>query len=219
MGYHHLPSMRYYWATDPDLGVSFVSLRMSRNRFEDILRNSHDRDNLTITAGEKDTSFKLQPMIDLQSFRFKQLVNPGTYLSVDKSIILFKERSTLRQYKPMKPIKRGYKLWCLACMSGYANAFIVYLGRVQAINCNLGFGLGGRVVRQMTECLTEKEHIVIFDNFFFSSVSLLEQLKEDSIFACSTILSNRKGLTILALDRTLNRGSFDQKHCGSIGVY
>ncbi|KAK2702173.1 hypothetical protein QYM36_019216 [Artemia franciscana] len=44
---------------------------MSRNRFKDILRNLHVRDNLTITAGQKDGLFKLRPMIDLLSFRFK----------------------------------------------------------------------------------------------------------------------------------------------------
>ncbi|KAK2708177.1 hypothetical protein QYM36_013938 [Artemia franciscana] len=133
MGYHQLPSMRDYWATDPDLGVSFVSSRMSRNRFEDILRNLHVRDNLTITAGQKDRLFKLRPMIDLLNFRFKQLVKPGTYLSVDESIILFKGRSTLKQYNPMKRIKRGYKLWCLACMSGYVYNFEVYQGKFQVI--------------------------------------------------------------------------------------
>ncbi|KAK2708516.1 hypothetical protein QYM36_014202 [Artemia franciscana] len=45
---------------------------MSRNKFEDILRNLHVRDNLTITAGQKDRLFKLRPMIDLLNFRFKQ---------------------------------------------------------------------------------------------------------------------------------------------------
>ncbi|KAK2727350.1 hypothetical protein QYM36_007999 [Artemia franciscana] len=114
--------------------------------------------------------------------------------------------------------KQGYKLWCLACMSGYVYNFEVYQGKFQAIKDDLGFGLGGRVVRQMIECLTKKEHIVIFDNFF-SSISLLEKLKEDCIFECCTIHSNRKGLPVFAPDRALNRGSFDQKHCGSIGVY
>jgi len=44
-------------------------------------------------------------MNDLLNFCFKQLVKPGTYLSVDEFIILSKGHSTLKQYNPMKPKK------------------------------------------------------------------------------------------------------------------
>ena len=114
----------------------------------------------------------------------------------------------------MKPIKRGYKLWSLACMSSYVYNFDIYQEKFQAFKDDLGFALDGRVLRQMTESLTEKENIAIFDNFF-SSVSLLEQLKDDGIFACCTIRSIRKGLHILAPNRTSNRANLDRKH----GVY
>jgi hypothetical protein len=44
-------------------------------------------------------------------------------MAVDESIIVFKGRSVLKQYNPMKPIKRGYKLWCLADQWGYVKSF------------------------------------------------------------------------------------------------
>ncbi|KAK2713527.1 hypothetical protein QYM36_009414 [Artemia franciscana] len=97
-------------------------------------------DNLGITAGQKDRPFKLRPMIDLLNFRLKPLAKPGTYLSVDESIILFKGRSTQKQYNPMKPIKRGYKLWCLASMIDYVYNFDVYQEKFQAIEDDFGFG-------------------------------------------------------------------------------
>ena len=47
-------------------------------------------------------------------------------VSIDESMILFKEWSSLKQYKPQKPIKRGYKLWAMVNMNGYMNKFEVY---------------------------------------------------------------------------------------------
>ncbi|KAK2703297.1 hypothetical protein QYM36_018214 [Artemia franciscana] len=91
---------------------------MSRNRFEEILRNSHVRNKLTITDDDKDGLFKLRLMSDLLNSHFKQLMKPGIYLSVDEPITLFRGRSLQKQYNQMKPIKRGYKLWYLACLSG-----------------------------------------------------------------------------------------------------
>ena len=41
----------------------------------------------------------------------------------------------------MKLIKRGYKLRCLAFMSGYVYNFDVYQGKFQAIKADLGFGV------------------------------------------------------------------------------
>lgn len=34
-----------------------------------------------------------------------------------------------QQYNPMTPIKRGYKLWCMADQKGYIMNFKVYQGR------------------------------------------------------------------------------------------
>ena len=42
-------------------------------------------------------------------------------MAVDEAIILFKGRSSMKQFMLLKPIKRGYKAWC-ACDS--LNGFI-----------------------------------------------------------------------------------------------
>ena len=43
------------------------------------------------------------------------------FQSIDESMVKFKDRSSLKQYLPLKPIKRGIKIWqrCDA-RSGYA---------------------------------------------------------------------------------------------------
>ncbi|GBO20200.1 Chimeric ERCC6-PGBD3 protein [Araneus ventricosus] len=121
-------------------------------------------------------------------------------------MILFKGRSTLKQYNPKKPIKRGYKLWCRSDMSGYMYEFEVYQGKDDSEFKR--FGLGGSVVQKLTKSLVNKNHIIMMD-IFFSSVELYEYLKSVSIYACGTVQSNRKGLPSLAVDKALKRGDFD----------
>ncbi|KAK2714438.1 hypothetical protein QYM36_008855 [Artemia franciscana] len=75
----------------------------------------------------------------------------------------------MKQYYPRQYyqlIKRCYKLWYLACMSSYLYNSDVYQGKVQAFKDDLGFGLGGRIVRQMTEGLSEKSILSCLVTFF-----------------------------------------------------
>ena len=51
-------------------------------------------------------------------------------MSVDEAMILFKGRSSLKQYMPKKPVRRGKKVWALADASnGYIANFQVYTGK------------------------------------------------------------------------------------------
>ena len=127
-------------------------------------------------------------------------------------MIRFKGRSLLKQYNPMKPIKRGYKLWCLANITGYVYKFDVYTGKKADDgngNDNLReVGLGGKVVWHLVEHLCGKNHTVFFDNFF-SSIPLLDILRMNKILACGTIRANRQYFPTLATDKSLKRGDFD----------
>ena len=103
-------------------------------------------------------------------------------------MIKFKGRSLLKQYNPMKPIKRGYKIWCLSDDDGYIHRFQVYVDKTNEKENNK-FGLGGRVVVDLTKHLEGKYYKVYFDNFF-SSVPFFEYLHCNGILACGTIKSN-----------------------------
>lgn len=152
MGYHRLPSWKHYWNCAPDLSVPFVAATMTRNRFDLILTNLHLNDNTLIPKDNKDKLYKLKPLINYLNEKF-QLVYHGTnQLSIDESMILFKGRSTLKQYNPMKPIKRGYKLWCLADQKGYIKKFQVYQGKDEQLENEFkDCGLGERVVLSLTK--------------------------------------------------------------------
>ena len=49
-------------------------------------------------------------MIDELSKRFTDLYKPHREVAVDEAMIKFTGRSSVKQYMPMKPIKRGIKV-------------------------------------------------------------------------------------------------------------
>ena len=73
-------------------------------------------------------------------------------------MIKFTGRSTLKQYMPLKPVKRGIKVWALAdSHNGYFHKFQVYTGKE-------GSGekkLGQRVVKDLSQHLKEKNHVFL----------------------------------------------------------
>ncbi|XP_040066863.1 piggyBac transposable element-derived protein 3-like [Ixodes scapularis] len=133
-----------------------------------------------------DKLYKLRPLIDGLNRQFKLAYGLRREACVDESIILFKGRSSMKQYNPMKPIKHGYKIWCLGDMSGFIQTFQVYQGK------------------------QERATRFFFDNYF-SSVSLMAKLKMEKTCACATIRSNRRQLPELRFDKSLTRGEHDFK--------
>ena len=75
-----------------------------------ILSNVHVNNNSTILGNNKDELYKLCPLIDSLNNNYVKLCNVLHQVSIDRSMILFKGQSSLKQYNPQKPIKRGYKL-------------------------------------------------------------------------------------------------------------
>lgn len=55
---------------------------------------------------------KVRPLIDGLNKSFQAEYTP--HEAIDESMILFNGRSTIKQYLSLKPIRRGYKLWCRA---------------------------------------------------------------------------------------------------------
>ena len=58
-------------------------------------------------------------------------------------MITFKGRSTLKQYMPQKPVKRGIKVWALAdAINGFVSMFQVYTDK-QGNTVQKGLGANG----------------------------------------------------------------------------
>ena len=194
MGINHLPALDDYWSKDPMYHYSPIADRITRDRFCDISRYLHFIENATLTPRGSpgyDRLGKVRPVIDHLSSRFSDLYDPHREVAVNEAMINFTGRSTLKQFMPMKPVKRGIKVWALAdSHNGYFHKFQVYTGKE-------GSGekqLGQRVVKDLTQHLKGRNHHVFFDNFF-TSEKLLRDLAEDDIilYACGTARKDRRG--------------------------
>ena len=129
------------------------------------------------------------PLIDHLSQKFKSLCEVNREVAVDEAMIKFQGRSSLKQYMPLKPTKRGTKVWALAdSHNGYFSRFEVYTGKkVNTVENNLGT----RVVKTLTAELKGKGHHVFFDNF--TNERLLQDLLADDIYFCGTARKDQKG--------------------------
>jgi len=106
-------------------------------------------------------------------------------------MIPFKVRSTLKQYVPLKPIKRGIKVWVRTdSKNGYFCEFIVYTGKA-ADGMTRELSLGEKVVLRLPESLAGLNHHVFCDRFF-TSVSLFSALLHRKIYACETVNTSRR---------------------------
>lgn len=207
MGIKRLPSYRDYWSTSPDINDAYISGLMPVKRFSWLLSNFHLNNNVLMPKkGEAhyDKLYKVRPLLIALAENFERCMAPSRELVIDESMIKFKGRSSLKQYMPKKPIKRGYKVWILANKNGYCQKFDIYTGKAEDAEKQLG----ARVIKQMLNGLENKEHIVYFDNFF-NSTELLEDLKKKLIHACGTVNPSRKTLPVFKPDRKLKRGEFE----------
>lgn len=128
---------------------------------------------------------------------------------VDEAMVAFKGRSSLKQYMPLKPVKRGYKVWCLAdAQTGYVYNFEVYTGKTA--NSNTGnYSMCEKVVLNLCQPLMHTQRLVAFDNFF-TTYRLMRKMLSDGLYACGTVRGNRSGLPEFLTNKNLKlkRGEF-----------
>lgn len=70
-----------------------------------------------------DKLFKLCPLIN----KFIEYFVPSEFLNYDESMIKYFERHSLKQFMRGKPIRFGFKAWCLNSLNGYLINFDIYI--------------------------------------------------------------------------------------------
>ena len=193
MAINHVPALEDYWKRDPVLRFAPIADRISRGRFHDITHYLHFRDNSTLPprgSPGHDRLGRVRPVLSHLCQRFAALYDTPRALSVDEAMIKFQGRFSLKQYMPMKPVKRGIKVLVLAdSVNGYFSRLEVYSGKQPG---RVETGLGSRVVLSLTADFSGKNHLVAFDNFF-TSYNLLDDLLGDGVYACGTARKDRRG--------------------------
>ena len=194
MGINKLPSLYDYWKKDPVYNYAPVASKISRDRFEEISRFLHFTDNSKHTHNREDPEYdrlwKVRPVITSITQTYLNSYNPHHQMSIDEAMIPFKGRSSLKQYIPNKPTKRGIKVWVRAdAINGFVSAIKVYVGKQGGVAVT---GFGEKVVKDLTEAISGKNYSIYCDNYF-TSVNLFQDLLKRKIYACGTIRSNQKG--------------------------
>lgn len=226
MGIHQLPAADNYWSSDPMLKVNSVSNVMTLSQYKKIVQNLHCNDNSVILPPKTDPNYdklyKIRPIIAALNKNCLAVYEPSSTLAVDESMVAFKGRTSLKQYMPMKPIKRGYKIWCLAdSKNGFISNFEVYTGKsstpIQDFN---NYQMCERVVLELCQPFFSTGRIIVFDNFF-TTYKLMKGLRNHGLYSCGTVRGNRKGLPVILANKKsdLKRGEFQfAVKCGVAAV-
>lgn len=207
-GFNTLPNIRSYWSSQPILANPSIKAAMSRDTFWNLKKYFHVCDNLNLDAGDKFA--KVTPFNDLLNKRFMQFGIFSHHLSIDEQMIAYYGRHSCKMFIKGKPIRFGYKYWCLTSADGYLYQFIPYAGA--SANNDPTYGLGENVVMKLLSNLeAPAKHNVTFDNFF-TSHKLMVGLSNAGYFATGTVRDNRTNhATVMPVKEMKKkaRGTFD----------
>lgn len=168
-GYNNLPGKRLYWDSLHDMRIQMVYETMRRERFSTIMRFIHFADNNFVPQGDK--MWKLRPLITKVKRNFMRYFEPSQNLSFDESMIKYCGKHGCKQFIRGKPIRFGFKAWCLSTTDGYLILFDVYQGKNVHANVHYEeeFGKCAAVlVSMIDEFLDEKKNFNY--NFFFDNL-------------------------------------------------
>ena len=117
-------------------------------------------------------------------------MGPTSEQATDEHMIKFKGQHSMKQFILLKPIKKGFKMWCRnVSTTGYLFHFDIYTGKKE----NREGRLGENVVMQFFKSLVGTNFRLYFENFF-TTPSLISKLKENQIYSCGTVSQNRRSM-------------------------
>ena len=205
MSYNRVPHMRMYWSRNSSLRNEKISQSISRDRFQLVFSKLYF--NYPSKPPNSSKIFYVEDVVRCLKKTFLEARTDSTFQSIDESMTKFKGRSSMKQYMPMKPVKRGIKTWVRSdSATGYVYDFNVYQGKENNTK-NVEGTLGERVVKTLSETIRAPEVSLCFDRFF-TSISLMSSLQFAAVGTC---MQNRKNLP--EFDVKLRRGESEIYVC------
>lgn len=206
-GYVVLPRRCMYWQNAADCGMPIVYNAMARDRFTNIMSNLHCCDNINLKSDDKFA--KLRILFDKLNESFYANAPFEEHHSIDEAMIPYYGGHPCKQFIRGKPIRWGYKFWVGATRLGYVVWFDPYQGQSNASNqYKHALGLGASVVLQYADVLRkingQAPFHLFFDNFF-TSIHLIDELRERGIKATGTVRENRVAKCPLPTNKDLQR--------------
>ncbi|CAH1968148.1 unnamed protein product [Acanthoscelides obtectus] len=191
-GYNILPGKRFYWDSGEDMSNGMIKEAMRRDRFIQIMRFVHCADNTKMDPQDK--MWKLRPIITRLQESFLKYYRPTEHMNYDESMIKYFGRHNRKQFIRGKPIRFGYKVWCLNSENSYLVNFDIYQGKSPRPNepYEAAFGKAAAPLVVMLDKLPTRNlpYQLYVDNLF-TSFNLLVYLKERGYGVTGTIRENR----------------------------
>lgn len=197
MGLFRLPRLTDYWSKK--LIYSNKVAVMSRNRFELLLSNWHFSNNEAADVSNR--LYKLMPVIQHLTTKFKQYFVPGEQICIDETLVPFRGRLIFLQYIKNKKHKFGVKLFKLCVEGGYTYDFKIYCGKEKDPKENIPTA----VVMNLCDPLLDCGRTVCVDNYY-TSVDLAHKLLERKTHLVGTLRKNRKNNPKPVIGKNLKKG-------------
>lgn len=113
-----------------------------------------------------DKLYKIRQLLEHINMKCQTNAKNTHSQSTDECMIKFKGKSTLKQYMPIKLVKRGFKVWARAdSLTGYLHQFQVYTGKTE----NVESELGSNVIMKLCQSLINENymgHIHIVQHYY-----------------------------------------------------
>lgn len=193
-GYNEKPGKRFYWDSLPDMANSLVKNSMRRNRFLQIMQFLHCADNNHIDINDK--AWKIRPLMDKLKEKFLNIFVPEEDMNYDESMVKYYGRHSCKQFIRGKPIRFGFKMWCLNNKDGFLINFDLYQGKNprSAENDESLYGKAtAPLLMMLREFPEDKKYLsynLYLDNLF-TSVYLLKDMRDAGYWCTGTIRENR----------------------------
>ena len=164
---------------------------MPRNRFDEVLRFLHIANSKRLDPNDR--MGKLRPLMDHLQNAFQKAYISEKHLSFDESMVAYYGRHGCKQLIRGKPIRFGFKNFCLCTPLGYLIAFDTYLGKTYQGKDYDNFGKGGGCLLNIIDNLQyglNKLPTIFCDNYF-KEMPLITELSRRGQGLIGTIRDNR----------------------------
>ncbi|KAK4299709.1 hypothetical protein Pmani_028025 [Petrolisthes manimaculis] len=187
-GYTPVPNRRLFWSKQADTRIlAVIQCGMTLNRFEEIVRSMHFVDNSK--KPPDDRIFKIRPLFDHFNKVFKDAAHPLPMTwAIDEAMEPYYGRHGFKQFIKGKPVRFGYKFWCLCSHEGLLVNFRLYEGKDSGFE--EGMTIGESVVSAMAKGTVPTGSNGFIDNFF-TTLPLLKAFKEADIGLTGTIRKDK----------------------------
>lgn len=193
-GYNRKPGKKFLWDSKKDMGNELVIQSMRRDRFIEIMKFIHCADNNEIN--ENDKMWKLRPLTDKLKANFLKYFVPTENINFDESMVKYFGKHSCKQFIRGKPIRFGYKIWCLNADNGYLIQFEIYQGSGTTTNetYDVQFGKAASPLVTMLDSLPDAvknlPYQIYIDNLF-TGLPLLTYLRQRGYGTTGTMRVNR----------------------------